>query len=644
MKSICYISASTLPSRSANSIHVVNMSKALSKKYIVTLYARTTNFFKNKSNLNKVYDFYDLHKYKNINVKLVYYPFPRFIEFFITIKFLLDNFVNLKNIKFYKIISRNLFCSYMLSLMFSKNFHIYETHAPERGIRSFFQRSILTREKSIIVVISESLKNILINKYKLSYVFYNNIYCFHDAAPLENINSSNNKNELKDKFSLKKNKLIGYFGNLYAGRGENLIVKLAKKNPHIFFFIFGAKSNNFESHSKEINFDNLIYNEFVPPHKTISLMKSMDILLMPYEEKVYLSDTRNETSKWMSPIKMFEYMSSGIPFISSDILVLKEVLKDKYNCLLAKPRDENDWNKKINFLIDNPGFGKTLAKNSFKEFKNKYNWSNRANSMIHIQKNKNFEDFINYVVDSKIFSKGLMFFNYRYRIFTKNYIKGNFKFYLYKLFGGINFKNKNVLDIGSGTGIFSIYSSFAGAKNVYSLEPEDEGSSELMLDNFFKLKNMFQCDNINIIDKKLQDFYNNDIKFDIVILHNTINHLDEDATINVHNNLTSQKKFIKIFKEIKNMLNEDAEIIITDCSKYNLFGDLGIKNPFAPQIEWEKHNSPYAWKKILLKSEFHSITVEWINHNSLRSIGSWLFGNKYMSYFLNSYFLIKCKT
>ena len=52
---------------------------------------------------------------------------------------------------------------------------------------------------------------------------------------------------------------------------------------------------------------------------------------------------------------------------------------------------------------------------------------------------------------------------------------------------------KNVLDIGSGTGIFSIYSSFAGAKNVYSLEPEDEGSSELMLDNFFKLIHYKYC-------------------------------------------------------------------------------------------------------------------------------------------------------
>ena len=62
------------------------------------------------------------------------------------------------------------------------------------------------------------------------------------------------------------------------------------------------------------------------------------------------------------------------------------------------------------------------------------------------------------------------------------------------------------------------------------------------------------------------------------------------------------------------------------------------------KIEWKKHNSPYVWKKILQQSQYNSINIEWINHNSLRTAGSIIFGNKYMSYLLNSYFLIKCKT
>ena len=488
MKKIYYISASTLPSRSANSIHVINMAKSLSENHSIEIYART-NIFSDRSKLHKkISEFYNLSEYTNLKIKLVYYPFPRFIELAITLYFLFLNFNNIKKSKINKLISRNLFCSFILSFLNNKVSNIYETHSPERGIRSFFQNFILKNENSIIVVISDALKNILIQKYKLSYIYYKNIYCFHDAAPIENIKFNANKNTLIQILSERKistnSKLIGYFGNLYTGRGQNLIKKLAKNNPELIFFIFGSKSNQSSGESND-DLQNLIYQEFVPPHKIISLMKSMDILLMPYEEKVYLSDGKNETSKWMSPIKMFEYMSSGVPFISSKISVLEEVLVNNFNCLLAEPNDENDWSKKINWILNNPKEAKILAKNSFDQFKNEYNWNKRSFSMISIKKLNDFNNFINYVVESKIFSKGLMFFSSRYRIFTKNYIKGNFKFYIYQLFGGINFKNKNVLDIGSGTGIFSIYASFAGANHISSLEPEDEGSSERMLENFF---------------------------------------------------------------------------------------------------------------------------------------------------------------
>ena len=182
----------------------------------------------------------------------------------------------------------------------------------------------------------------------------------------------------------------------------------------------------------------------------------------------------------------------------------------------------------------------------------------------------------------------------------------------------------------------------SGAKKVVSLEPETEGSSDKMIETFFLLKNKFNCENIDFVKNKFED-YKNDIKFDIVLLHNTINHLDEKATISLKTNKISQLKYINILKSLRDKLNDNAEIIITDCSRHNLFGDLKIKNPFAPQIEWEKHNSPYVWKDILAKANFNSISIEWVNHNSLRSTGLLIFGNRFMSYLLNSYFLIKCK-
>ena len=39
-------------------------------------------------------------------------------------------------------------------------------------------------------------------------------------------------------------------------------------------------------------------------------MKEMDILLCPYQKQVYLKDQKTSTSSIMSPLKIFEYMST----------------------------------------------------------------------------------------------------------------------------------------------------------------------------------------------------------------------------------------------------------------------------------------------------------------------------------------------
>ena len=50
---ICYISSSSFPSQSANSIHVINMVKSISKNNKVEVFARCSKIFKNKKKLMK---------------------------------------------------------------------------------------------------------------------------------------------------------------------------------------------------------------------------------------------------------------------------------------------------------------------------------------------------------------------------------------------------------------------------------------------------------------------------------------------------------------------------------------------------------------------------------------------------------------
>ena len=58
---------------------------------------------------------------------------------------------------------------------------------------------------------------------------------------------------------------------------------------------------------------------------------------MPYQSKISINSKNfdDEISKFISPLKMFEYLATGIPIISSNIKVLREKLIHNQNCLLV---------------------------------------------------------------------------------------------------------------------------------------------------------------------------------------------------------------------------------------------------------------------------------------------------------------------
>jgi hypothetical protein len=216
-----------------------------------------------------------------------------------------------------------------------------------------------------------------------------------------------------------------------------------------------------------------------------------------------------------------------------------------------------------------------------------------------------------------------------------------FIFYVREIFKKINFRQKNMLDIGGGSGIFSFYSAIMGVKKGIVLEPGAGGSQTNILDKFYRLQNNLKLkDRVMIENKTFQDFNRTLNKFDIILLHNSINHLDENACSSLHSNPESKKLYRNIFKKIYTLANNGANIIITDCSRYNFFAFLKIKNPFAPTIHWETHQSPELWKNFLSEAGFINIKIRWLSFRQLRQFGKFLLANKLISFFLNSHFLI----
>lgn len=236
---------------------------------------------------------------------------------------------------------------------------------------------------------------------------------------------------------------------------------------------------------------------------------------------------------------------------------------------------------------------------------------------------ENIERYLNTIIENKMYSS-----------------KDNLQFYMDTLFKGIDFKDVRVLDIGGGFGLYSFYAACRGAKKVVCLEPEADGSSSGIIDKFHKLNKFLDRSNVALKLVTLQELDPEDEKFDIILLHNSINHLDETACINLQSESKSKTVYLDIFSKIYSLANKGAILIICDCSRYNFFALLKIRNPFAATIEWHKHQAPEDWANLLGEAGFINPKIRWSSFNVLRNWGRVLIGNKLMAYFFKSHFCL----
>ncbi|WP_205511030.1 class I SAM-dependent methyltransferase [Longitalea arenae] len=219
--------------------------------------------------------------------------------------------------------------------------------------------------------------------------------------------------------------------------------------------------------------------------------------------------------------------------------------------------------------------------------------------------------------------------------------KGNLKFHLNGLFDHVDLSQKEVLDIGGGKGLLSLYAAVKGARKVVCLEPELDGSRNGMISGYQELRNELpESLPVELLPVTLQDYLQKagSEKYDVVVLNNSINHLDEEACIHLRDSDSSYRTYVTIFKNLSQIMKKGGVLIATDCSCKNFFNDIHVKNFMVPTIEWHKHQAPDTWIAVLKDAGFKNPKVKWSSLNRLRGPGRLLMGNYFMAYLTKSYF------
>lgn len=175
---------------------------------------------------------------------------------------------------------------------------------------------------------------------------------------------------------------VGYTGALFPGRGIELLRTIATEVAEVDVHVIGGPADLADALRSEAGRpSNLLVHGPMPPASARAAQRGMDLLLAPYARRVSVV-TGDDTSRWMSPMKVFEYLAAGRVVLASDLPVLREVLEDGVTARLLPPEDPAAWVAAVRGLAADPGARAELGAAARRRAVERHGWDARTRSLL----------------------------------------------------------------------------------------------------------------------------------------------------------------------------------------------------------------------------------------------------------------------
>jgi len=176
------------------------------------------------------------------------------------------------------------------------------------------------------------------------------------------------KNKINDLSVPKKKNQICYVGGLFPTRGVKELIQALEFTDAQLILAGTFSPASFENEVKKLKgWSKVSYLGQIERDQIAEVLKSSVAGI------VTLHPTRSY--KESLPIKMFEYMSAGIPMVASNFEYWKEIIDSSECGVCADPLNPKDIAEKIQDLLSDPEKSNRLGSNGLKAFHEKYNWN-----------------------------------------------------------------------------------------------------------------------------------------------------------------------------------------------------------------------------------------------------------------------------
>jgi len=204
------------------------------------------------------------------------------------------------------------------------------------------------------------------------------VVILHDGVDIDSFHLVSGQAAVRKQLDLPPGKkIVLYTGSLFADRGVERILDLARYFRNASFVIVGGpeeRTKYYADEARKQRLPNITMVGRIAHHKVKEYLTAADVLLMIWSSKV-------RTINYCSPLKMFEYMAAGRIIVGDAFPTIREVLTDGKNALLADPNSFCDLKDKLSQALDY-AYPNAIAASAKRLAFERYSWKSRAEAIL----------------------------------------------------------------------------------------------------------------------------------------------------------------------------------------------------------------------------------------------------------------------
>jgi len=231
------------------------------------------------------------------------------------------------------------------------------------------------RDRIRFVAISSALKQYMVEQLGVQ---QSRILVAHDGVFLEryDVLRATCRKELRSQLGIPEGRFVlMHTGSLYRGRGIELFEAVLRAVPEALCVSVGGNEADISRwRTHYAHYQNMLFFPHQPQDRLVQFQMVADALFFPM--------TKDSPIWWCtSPLKLFEYLATGVPVIGSAIGGAAEVISD-CNAVTFDPEDASTLVQAVRWVMQNPDTARKRARLGLDAVERDFTWDMRARRIL----------------------------------------------------------------------------------------------------------------------------------------------------------------------------------------------------------------------------------------------------------------------